>query len=96
MSGSYCEKRVVSTTRADPLLCNSLYVDCQQTYNQFKSQEQQQHLADEQQAKGVPGIAQPFAYAAAQGSTYPSTRAFPECGTERCVVAATRSIARRI
>jgi hypothetical protein len=33
---------------ADPLVCGCLYVGTQQAYNQYKLQQQQQHLADEQ------------------------------------------------
>jgi hypothetical protein len=34
---------------ADPLVCGCLYVGSQQAYNQYRRNEQQQHLADEQQ-----------------------------------------------
>jgi hypothetical protein len=34
---------------ADPLICNCLYVGSQQAYNQFKRDQQQRNLADEQQ-----------------------------------------------
>jgi hypothetical protein len=33
---------------ADPLVCNCLYVGSQQAYNQFKHDQQQRKLADEQ------------------------------------------------
>ncbi len=34
---------------ADPLVCGCLYVGSQQAYNLYRQNEQQQHLADEQQ-----------------------------------------------
>ena len=34
---------------ADPLVCGCLYVGSQQAYGQYKHDQQQQHLADEQQ-----------------------------------------------
>ena len=34
---------------ADPLVCDCLYVGSQDAYNQFKRNEQEQHLADQQQ-----------------------------------------------
>jgi len=34
---------------ADPLVCGCLYVGSQQAYSQYKRDQQQQHLADEQQ-----------------------------------------------
>jgi hypothetical protein len=34
---------------ADPLVCNCLYVGSQQAYNQYKRDQQQKHLVDEQQ-----------------------------------------------
>ena len=34
---------------ADPLVCRCLYVGSQQAYGQYKRDQQQQHLADEQQ-----------------------------------------------
>jgi hypothetical protein len=40
---------VVHYVYADPLVCGCLYVGTQQAYNQYKANELQQHLADEQQ-----------------------------------------------
>ena len=34
---------------ADPTICGCLYVGTQQAYNQYKANQLQQHLADEQQ-----------------------------------------------
>lgn len=39
----------VTYVYADPLVCNCLYVGSQQAYGQFKRDQQQRHLADEQQ-----------------------------------------------
>jgi hypothetical protein len=40
---------VVHYVYADPLVCGCLYVGTQQAYNQYKANQLQQHLADEQQ-----------------------------------------------
>jgi hypothetical protein len=40
---------VVHYVYADPLVCGCLYVGSQQAYNQYKANQLQQHLADEQQ-----------------------------------------------
>jgi hypothetical protein len=40
---------VIHYVYADPLVCGCLYVGTQQAYNQFKANQLQQHLADEQQ-----------------------------------------------
>ena len=40
---------VVHYVYADPLVCGCLYVGSQQAYNQYKANELQRHLADEQQ-----------------------------------------------
>lgn len=40
---------VVHYVYADPLACGCLYVGTQQAYNQYKANQLQQHLADEQQ-----------------------------------------------
>ncbi|MDB6084719.1 MAG: uncharacterized protein JWN43_2600 [Gammaproteobacteria bacterium] len=39
----------VTYVYADPLVCNCLYVGSQEAYNQFKRDQQQKRLADEQQ-----------------------------------------------
>ena len=39
---------VVHFVYADPLVCGCLYVGTQQTYDQYKANQLQQHLADEQ------------------------------------------------
>jgi hypothetical protein len=40
---------VVHYVYADPLVCGCLYVGTQQAYNQYKRDQQQKHLVDEQQ-----------------------------------------------
>ena len=40
---------VVHYVYADPLVCGCLYVGSQQAFNQYKRDQQQKHLADEQQ-----------------------------------------------
>jgi hypothetical protein len=40
---------VVTYVYADPLVCGCLYVGSQQAYNQYKANQMQQNLADEQQ-----------------------------------------------
>jgi len=40
---------VIHYVYADPLVCGCLYVGTQQAYNQYKANQLQQHLADEQQ-----------------------------------------------
>ena len=40
---------VVHYVYADPLVCGCLYVGTQQAYNQYKANQLQQNLADEQQ-----------------------------------------------